>query len=131
MGLMDRFKKKTGEKYDDPDGIGGIIDTDTILEKSDLTESDSEDEESALTMADLERSITASGLEETIGSTKETDGETGDKNEAALSGLDIFTSEELEDDDERGLADKLPEVDINELLRECQEIVSRIEEVNQ
>jgi|GEM_PF-1345795 len=42
----------------------------------------------------------------------------------SLSSLDIFAAETAETQDEVKLSQKLPEVDINDLLRECREIAA-------
>jgi len=126
MGLRDRLKRKSGKKEDDDiDDLGGLTLTDTSLETTEVEGSDSE-EESDLAMGDLDRSLTGPGIEESLSS--EDKASEGDKDGNVLAGLDIFTSEELEEDDEHKLADRLPQVDIHELSRECREVVAQLEE---
>lgn len=45
---------------------------------------------------------------------------------SGLDGLDIFSQEEAGDDQENRLAAALPEVDIQDLLRECKEVAAEL-----
>ncbi len=50
----------------------------------------------------------------------------GDSGGGALSGLDLFSEESMDDVEENKLAASLPEIDINDLLSECKEIAEAL-----
>ncbi|NQT74561.1 MAG: hypothetical protein HQ553_17630 [Chloroflexi bacterium] len=52
----------------------------------------------------------------------------GGSSGGGLDGLDIFSQEEAGDEEENRLAALLPEVDINDLLRECREVAAELAE---
>ena len=45
---------------------------------------------------------------------------------SGLDGLDLFTQEEAGDEEENKLATSLPEIDIQDLLRECKEVAAEL-----
>lgn len=53
-------------------------------------------------------------------------GSSGSSGSSGLDGLDIFSQEEAGDEEENKLAALLPEIDINDLLRECREVADEL-----
>ena len=126
MGLRDRLKGKKS-KENDPDEVGGLADKD--LETNWGSRFDSE-EAIGLHQDKLEVSSAQQGFQGPVALAedgKRGEGEKG-KGDDSLSGLDIFASEMAIEEDPNKLADQLPSVDIQDLLRECRELASRLRE---
>lgn len=62
-----------------------------------------------------------------LGQPKQSDSDSGSSGGGgALDSLDIFSQEEAGDDEENKLAAQLPDVDIQDLLRNCKEIAAEL-----
>lgn len=61
-----------------------------------------------------------------LGQPPKSDSGGGSSGGSGLDGLDIFSQEEAGDKEENRLAALLPEVDINDLLRECREVADEL-----
>jgi hypothetical protein len=134
MGLRNRLKIRKSDENDLED-VGGLNLADTSLETNWKESLDSE-EDVDLPQDELDVSPAQQGFQEPAalaqeeGEKKEEGGEKGKEqgDGGELSGLDIFTSEMAIEGDKNKLADQLPQVDVQDLLRECQEIASRLRE---
>ena len=122
MGLRDKLKKKS-EKAEKPEEIGGLNLSDMSLSErmghSETEGIDTQDTEDA-------NAPFAQGFPE-FTPQPETEPAAAKKDDV-LSSLDIFGDEVAEEDEGLNLAKQLPEVDIQDLLRECQDIAAQFKE---
>ena len=121
MGLRDKLKKKT-EDVEKPEEIGGIL-----ADKS-LSEIVGAAEQGGITTPETEDTGDPFSQGFPNFDPQPADEPFAEKKEDALSALDIFGDEVAEDDEGLNLARQLPDVDIHELLRECQEIAAQFKE---
>lgn len=118
MGLRERFKKGAEERKSED--IGGLVtENQAAYGTSGLAGN-----ATASSPGTLGPAAPASGRGSSSGSDKGI-GESG-----GIANLDIF-SQETSGDEENSLAKSLPEVAINDLLRECHEIADLLRERNE
>lgn len=119
MGLRDRFKKGSEEKKGED--IGGlVIENQAAYSTGTLSGGPAGPPQSTLTPTPQGSSGSAS-----VPTASDKGGGTGEL--GGMSNLDIFAQESTGDEG-NALAKLLPEVDIQDLLRECQEIADRLRE---
>lgn len=111
MGLMDRKKKDVDEKAEE---IGGVVPPSESSYATGSVASDVHGEEAAA----VPEASPGPDASETGSKPAANDDEEG-------SSLDIFTEEAAASEDNK-LADKLPDVDVYDLLRECQEVAAEL-----
>jgi len=119
MGLRDRLKK--GSEENKPESIGGIVDENEVIPD----EASISEEDTGFSQHDSELPSPPPPPEPPAPASEEKKPEEAG---SGLGSLDIFTQEASGDDEGNKLAEQLPEVDLQDLLRECQEIASRLAE---
>ncbi|MFC2027358.1 hypothetical protein ACFLU3_01590 [Chloroflexota bacterium] len=82
-----------------------------------------EDQIGGIVKSDPETQKTNAG---SLGQKPQSDSGGGSSGSSGLDGLDIFSQEEAGDEEENKLAALLPEIDINDLLRECREVADEL-----
>ncbi|MBM3133267.1 MAG: hypothetical protein FJZ95_09610 [Chloroflexi bacterium] len=119
MGLRDRFKKGTEEKK--AEDIGGLVmENQAAYSSGTLSGGASGSSQGTLSPA-------SQGSLGSAGAPAAEKGGGGTTDVGGMANLDIF-AQETTGDEGNALAKLLPEVDIQDLLRECQEIADRLRE---